>query len=379
MHEGDAMIPYGHQWIGEEDLAAVRSTLLSDWITTGPKVPEFEEALCRYTGAAHAVAVNSGTSALDIAVQALDLPPGTEVITTPFTFAATANCILYNNLVPVFADIDRETRNIDPASIEEKVTGKTGAVIFVDYAGHPCEIDEIRKIARDHDQWLIDDACHAIGASYRGRKAGTLADMTVFSFHPVKHITTGEGGAVLTGSREIHEKLQMLRSHGIDRSAQARSAAGGGWEYDIRYLGRNYRMTDFQAALGISQLRKLDTFIARRKEIAGIYREALADLTHVEVPNAKPYVSHVWHLFTLLTRGIRRDDFFRSLRGRGIGVNLHYIPVYRFTYYRERFGIPPTTFPVTEEVFSKIITIPLFPRMEDSEVDKVIRAVSAPP
>ena len=372
------MIPYGHQWIDDEDITEVASTLRGDWITTGPKIADFERDLCRYTGSNYAVAVNSGTSALDIAVQALELPPHAEIITTPFSFAATANAILYHGLTPVFADITRDTRNIDPASVEERVTERTKGIIFVDYAGHPCDIPELQAIARDHDLYLIEDACHAIGATYRGKKVGNFADVTVFSFHPVKHITTGEGGAAITNDPALREKLQMLRNHGIDKSAMGRSGADSDWAYDIKYLGRNYRMTDFQAALGISQLKKLDGFLRRRREIAGVYREAFQDLPSAEVPVERPYVSHAWHLYTILYRGSDRDAQFRRLRKLGIGVNVHYTPIYRFSYFQERYHISPRMFPVTEEVFSKIMTVPLFPRMHDDEILRVIQAVSAP-
>jgi dTDP-4-amino-4,6-dideoxygalactose transaminase len=262
-------IPYGHQSIDDEDVQSVVEVLKSDWLTTGPTVNQFEQDLAGYVGAQHAVAVNSGTSALDIAVQALDLPKGSEIITTPFTFAATSNAILYNGHVPVFADIDPATRNIDPDEIRKRITPKTRAIIYVDYAGHPCAIDEIRDIARDHDLRLIEDACHALGASYKGRKTGTFADMTIFSFHPVKPITTGEGGAVVTDDPELAARLKLLRSHGIDRNVGDMFGEGSQWAYDMVELGRNYRMTDIQAALGVSQLKKIDTFIKRRNEYEG--------------------------------------------------------------------------------------------------------------
>jgi len=372
------MIPYARQWIFDDDLEAVRDVLQGDWITTGPKIGEFEEALCARTGSSHAVAVNSGTSALDIAVQALELPPGSEVITTPFTFVATSNAILYNRLKPVFADIDRETRNIDPDRIREQITEKTRAVLTVDFAGHPCRNDEIREICDAHSLAFIEDACHALGASCGGRMIGTWADMTVFSFHPVKHITTGEGGAVLTGDPRLTERLEMLRNHGIDRSAFARSGPGSGYAYDMKYLGRNYRLTDFQAAMGISQLRKLDRFLERRAEIARRYSEALSGLPSLELPATRAGNTHAWHLYTVLLKGIERDAFFREMRGRGIGVNVHYIPIYRFSYYRALLNLSPRDFPRTEDVFSRIISLPLYPRMTDGEVERVIEAISLP-
>jgi UDP-4-amino-4,6-dideoxy-N-acetyl-beta-L-altrosamine transaminase len=370
------MIPYAQQWLSDEDINAVIDVLRSDWITTGPRIGEFEEALCTYTGSSHAVVVNSGTSALDIAVQALDLPPGSEVITTPFTFVATSNAILFNQLRPVFADIDPATRNIDPDAIREHVTERTRAIISVDFAGHPCENREIREIATEHDLAFIEDACHALGGAYRGKRIGTWADMTIFSFHPVKHITTGEGGAVLTDDPGLSERLQMLRNHGIDRSALARSTRESDYTYDMKFLGRNYRLTDFQAAMGISQLGKLDRFLARRAEIAGMYSRAFSQLPFIETPATRPGCTHAWHLYTVLLKGIDRDAFFHKMRLSGIGVNVHYIPIYRFSYYRTVLDLSPSDYPRTEDVFSRIITLPLYPKMTAGEVERVIEAVS---
>jgi UDP-4-amino-4,6-dideoxy-N-acetyl-beta-L-altrosamine transaminase len=368
-------IPYGHQWIDEEDIEEVVKVLKSDWITTGPKIEEFENALCRYLGCKYAIVVNSGTSALDIAVQTLNPPRGSEIITTPFTFVATSNAVLYNNLKPIFVDIEKDTRNINPEEIRKKITDKTKAIIYVDYAGHPCDIEEIKDIAEGHDLYLIEDASHAIGAEYKGKKIGNFADMTIFSFHPVKHITTGEGGVVVTNNKDFYERLKMLRNHGIDKSALDRFGPKAGWAYDLKFLGRNYRITDFQAALGISQLKKLDEFIRRREEIVEMYKDVLEDLHEIETPVVKPYVKPAWHIYTVLLNGINRDEFFQKMRERNIGVNLHYIPIYHFSYYQEHFNFNPTDFPVTEEVFSKIVTLPLFPKMEDDEVIYVINTV----
>ena len=368
-------IPYGHQWIDEEDIEEVVKVLKSDWITTGPKIEEFENALRRYVGCKYAVAVNSGTSALDIAVQTLNLPRGSEIITTPFTFVATSNAVLYNNLKPIFVDIEKDTRNINPEEIRKKITDKTKAIIYVDYAGHPCDIEEIKDIAEEHDLYLIEDASHAIGAEYKGKKIGNFADMTIFSFHPVKHITTGEGGVVVTNNKDFYERLKMIRNHGIDKSALDRFGPEAGWAYDLKFLGRNYRITDFQVALGISQLKKLDEFIRRRKEIVEMYNEAFKSMPEIETPIVKPYIKPAWHIYTVLLDGINRDEFFREMREKGIGVNVHYIPIYLFSYYQEHFNFNPNDFPVTEEVFSKIITLPLFPKMKDAEIFYVVKAV----
>jgi len=370
-------IPYGTQWIDDEDINEVVKVLRSDWITTGPKIKEFEDALCSYIGCRYCVAVNSGTSALDIAVQSLELPEGSEVITTPFTFVATSNSIIYNGLKPVFADICSDTYNIDPEDIRRKITMHTKAIIYVDYAGQPCDIKAIREIADEFNLYLIEDACHAIGGEYEGRKVGNFADLTIFSFHPVKLITTGEGGAVVTEDAALYEHLLLLRSHGIDKDAQDRYGPDASWAYDMKSLGRNYRITDFQAALGISQLKKLDMFIDKRNELASRYNELLDDVDAVTLPVVKGNVRHAWHLYTILLDGsIDRNEFFKYMRNSNIGVNLHYIPVYRHSYYVENYGFDPEEFPVTEDVFKRIITLPLFPRMSEQQVEYVINSIS---
>lgn len=363
-------IPYGRHSIDEDDIRAVEEVLKSDFLTTGPKVAEFEKMLCGYMGAKHCATVNSGTSALDIAVGALELPAGSEIITTPFTFVASSNCILYNNCKPVFADINAKTYNIDPAQIEKKITKKTKAIIYVDYAGQPCEIDEIREIAKKNDLRLIEDACHALGAEYKGKKIGSFADMTVFSFHPVKHITTGEGGAVTTEDEELFDKLKLLRNHGIDKTPSERTS----YLYDMKVLGRNYRITDLQCALGISQLKKIEKFIKRREEIARIYGEEFGKVAGITAPYVKPDVRHAWHLYTiLLDKRVNRDRFFDSMRAKGIGVNVHYIPAYKFTYYRQ-FGINPKDFPNTEDIYSRTITLPMFQGMKNADIADVVSA-----
>lgn len=370
-------IPYGTQWIDEDDINEVVSVLKSDWITTGPKIKEFEDSLCSHVGCRYCVAVNSGTSALDIAVQSLDLPKGSEVITTPFTFVATSNSVIYNGLKPVFADICSDTFNIDHEDIRRKITKDTKAIIYVDYAGQPCQYNEIREIADEFDLYLIEDACHAIGAEYDTKKVGTLADLTIFSFHPVKHITTGEGGAIATEDTELYRYLSVLRSHGIDKNAQDRYGPDASWAYDMKYLGRNYRITDFQAALGISQLQKLNMFIDKRNELALMYNELLGEIDAITLPVTKDNVRHAWHLYTiLLDESINRDEFFKYMRNVNIGVNLHYIPVYRHSYYVKNFGFNPEEFPVTEDVFKRIITLPLFPRMSEQQVNYVVTSLS---
>jgi UDP-4-amino-4,6-dideoxy-N-acetyl-beta-L-altrosamine transaminase len=369
------MIPYGHQCIEEEDIEAVIQVLKGDWLTTGPYVDEFEKALCSYTGASHGIAVNSATSALDIAVQALCLPPGSEVISTPFTFAASNNALLYHSMHPVFADIQHATRNIDPEDIRKRITKKTKAIIYVDYAGQPCDIDEIREIADEHDLLLIEDAAHALGASYKGKKIGTFADITIFSFHPVKPITTGEGGVAMTNDPVIAKRLALLRSHGIEKGNVASQNPETAWQYDMNMLGRNYRLTDIQAALGLSQIKKLDPFIQKRNSLAERYKKELADVPFLELPQTLNPAVHGWHLFTVLVKGINRNHFFGYLRNHGIGVNVHYIPTYRLSYYREHVPTDFSHYPVTEDIFNRIVSLPIYPAMTEKNLEYVIDTI----
>ncbi|MDD5339650.1 MAG: UDP-4-amino-4,6-dideoxy-N-acetyl-beta-L-altrosamine transaminase [Candidatus ainarchaeum sp.] len=374
--KGVKQLPYGRQFIDDDDINAVIATLKSDWLTTGPKVDEFEKAICDYTGAKYAVAVNSGTSALDIAVAAFGLPAGSEIITTPFSFAASANCIAYNGCRPVFADIDPKTYNIDPEQVRKKITKKTKAIIYVDYAGQPCDIKALQEIAEEKNLFLIEDAAHALGAKYNGKKIGTFAHMTEFSFHPVKHITTGEGGAITTDDGALADKLRMLRNHGLDKSARERFGPDAGYAYDMRMLGRNYRITDMQCALGISQMKKLDRFIKGRRELVAAYGRELATLP-LAMPYVAPNVESAWHLYTVqLGRGISRDKVFAAMRKRGVGVNVHYIPTYKFTYYKKNFPANDSDYPATEDVFSHILTLPLFYGMKEADVQWVAKELS---
>ena len=368
-------IPYGRQSIEEEDVNAVNEVLHSDWLTTGPKVDEFERSICDYCSCQYAVAVNSGTSALDIAIQSLELPKGTEVITTPFTFAATSNALLYNGLVPVYADISKDTRNIDPKDIRKKITDKTGAILYVDYAGQPCDIAEIREICHENNLFMIEDACHALGAAYKGKKIGSLADMTVFSFHPVKLITTGEGGMVTTNDPNRADTLRILRSHGIDKTVHTLSETGAPWAYDMITLGRNYRMTDIQAALGISQAKKIDIFVQKRTRLSQLYNELLKDIPQIELPVTSENVTHAWHIYTILLNGIKRDAVFSYLKSHNIGVNLHYIPTYHFSYYKKHYPQNFSYFPVTEDIFNHILTLPLYPTLKEDNIYLIVETL----
>ncbi|MBI2145809.1 DegT/DnrJ/EryC1/StrS family aminotransferase [Candidatus Woesearchaeota archaeon] len=367
-------IPYGKQAIAADDIRAVATVLESDWITTGPKVKEFEEAVARYCNATYGIAVSSGTAALDMAIQALGLAPGSEIITTPFTFIATINSILFNNCIPVLADIDSETYNINPASVRKKITPKTKALLYVNYAGQPCNIEELQKIAQEHRLFLIEDSAQALGAEYNDQKIGSFADMTVLSFHPVKHITTGEGGMVLTNNKEFDHTLRLLRNHGINKEVQERFGPQAEWSYDVLHLARNYRLTDFQSALGLSQLAKLDGFIQQRETIAWRYTAALQGHPHLRVPIVREKVRHAWHLYPILIGNYERDLFFKKMRENGIGVNVHHIPAYEFTYHK-RFGWKAEDYPITHRTFKSIISLPIYPSLSTKQQEFIIQTV----
>ena len=371
------MIPYGRQSIDEEDIKAVAEVLRSDWLTTGPKVSEFEEAFAKAVGTRFAVAVSSGTAALHAAMYALGISPGDEVIVSPMTFAATANCVVFQGGKPVFADVDPDTLLIDPNQVAAKITPKTKAVIAVDYTGQPCDYDVLRKIADKHHLALVDDACHALGGKYKGRPAGSLADLNTFSFHPVKHIATGEGGMITTDDSELAKRMRIFRNHGITLDHSQRTEQGT-WYYEMIDLGYNYRLTDFQCALGMSQLSKLPGCLRRRQKIAQQYDEAFAKLFGVSPLTVRPDVSHAYHLYVIrleLERfGASRTQVFAALRAEGVGVNVHYIPVHLHPFYQKHFDTKPGNCPVAESAYERIISLPIFPAMSDQDVDLVISA-----
>ena len=374
----ETLLPYGHQSIDEEDIQAVVSVLQSDWITTGPKVNEFEEAFASRIGAKHAVAFSSGTAALHGAAYAAGLQPGDEAITTPMTFCATANCILYQGATPVFADVTDDTLNINPQDVASRITEKTKAIIPVDYSGHPADLDPILELAEEKDLIVIEDACHALGAEYKGRKVGGICDMTVFSFHPVKHITTGEGGMVTTENGEMAARLRLFRNHGIEGDARQRQAKGQ-WYYEMMDLGYNYRLTDIGSALGLSQLKKLDKYLKRRREMASIYHDAFSDMPGLTLPSERPNVASAWHLYPvrldLDKLKASRSDIFSALRAENIGVNVHYIPVHLHPYYRNLFGYKGGEYPIAESSYERLISIPLFAGMTQRDVEDVIRSM----
>lgn len=371
-------LPYGRQAVEESDIKAVVEVLRSDWLTTGPKVAEFEEAFAAQVDAAYAVAFSSGTAALHAAAFAAGLKSGDEAITTPLTFAATANCVLYQGATPVFADVCADTLNLDPQQVEKKISPKTRAILPVDYAGHPAEMTAILEIARRRAMIVIEDACHALGATYGRKRVGGIADMTVFSFHPVKHITTGEGGMVTTNDKGLAETLRRFRNHGISSEARARQNAGQ-WHYEMVQLGFNYRLPDIVCVLGLEQLKRLEANLARRREIAAVYTTALREIRGIVVPTVRSEANPAWHLYPIRLELDRlnadRAQIFRALRAENIGVNVHYIPVHYHPYYSERFGERAGEFPVAENAYERLISLPMFHAMTDGDVEDVMHAL----
>ena len=382
MHGGNpvrkTLLPYGRQTIDEEDIQAVVAVLRSDWLTTGPKVAEFEEAFAAYIGTKYAVSFSSGTAALHGTAFAAGLTTGDEAITAPMTFAATANCMLYQGARPVFADVCPDTLNLDPEKAAAAVTSRTRAIFPVDYAGHPADVDAVLDLASKHGLTVVEDACHALGATNRRRQAGSLAHMAIFSFHPVKHVATGEGGMVTTNDPKLAASLRRFRSHGIASDARQRQASGQ-WYYEMVDLGYNYRLTDIACALGLSQMKKLDGNLARRRAIAKRYGEALGKLPGVTVPAVRAEVEPAWHLYPIrlqleTLRG-DRGEVFKALRAENIGVNVHYIPVHLHPYYRQKFGYRGGEYPVAEDAYQRLISLPMFHGMSDRDAEDVIMAV----
>lgn len=411
------MIPYGKQSIDEDDIQAVIEVLKSDWLTTGPKVEEFEQAVANFVGAKYAVAVSSGTAALHAAMFGIGIGPGDEVIVPPITFAATANCVVYQGGTPVFADVDPETLLIDPREVQKKITPRTKAIIAVDYAGQPCGYDELLSISKNHNIPLIADSCHALGALYKGRPVGSIADLTVFSFHPVKHITTGEGGMITTNNEEYAKRMRIFRNHGITTDHRQREQQGS-WFYEMVELGYNYRITDFQCALGISQLGKLPQWLKRRWEISARYDDELSKIPGIKplflrtdvLPAMKSYdlspfplpfspssscsssvspspssilrppsslpSTHAYHLYVVRIEkekaGITRDEIFKKLRAAGIGVNVHYIPVHLHPFYRKKFGTYPGLCPQAESAYEQLVSLPIYSGLSNEKVAYII-------
>ncbi len=370
------MIPYGRQQIDEADIAAVVDVLRSDWLTTGPRVAEFERAVADYTGAAHAVAVNSGTAALHAMMAALEIGPGDEVIVPAMTFAATANSVVYQGGTPVFADVDPDTLLISAESVERLLTPRTKAIVAVDYAGQPCDYPRLQQLADQHGIPLLTDGCHALGAKLGNRSVGTLTTMTAFSFHPVKPVTTGEGGMVTTNDANLAARMRVFRNHGIVTDARQREEQGT-WFYEMQELGYNYRICDVQCALGIQQLRRLDEWISRRQEIAARYDQAFGELGNLRHLSCRPGVSHGYHLYVVRIADGQRNRVFSELRDAGIGVNVHYVPVHLHPFYRRRQQTQEGMCPHAEAAFSEILSLPVYPALTDMQQDLVIARLHA--
>ena len=374
------MLPYGRHEVDEADIQSVVDVLRGDWLTNGPTVARFEETFAEVVGARFAVAFSSGTAALHGAAFAAGIGPGDEVITSPLTFLASANCILYCGATPVFADVDRETLNLNPAAAEAALTPQTKAILPIHFAGLPCDMEAIHAIARPRNLTVIEDAAHALGAEIAGLRIGGLSHLTTFSFHPVKHITTGEGGMVTVNEPALADRLRRFRNHGIDREVRQRQATTpAAWRQDMVALGFNYRLTDLQSALGLSQLRRLDGRLKRREEIAGRYQAAFAAMPEVTVAPTRPGTRHAWHIYLLQLNRERlhqdREAIFQALRAENIGVSVHYRPVHLHPYYRKRLGTGPGQCPAAEAAFERLLTLPLFPAMTDADVADVIAAV----
>jgi UDP-4-amino-4,6-dideoxy-N-acetyl-beta-L-altrosamine transaminase len=371
----DGEIPYGRQWVNSDDIAAVAAALEADFLTTGPALEAFESGLGAVCTAKRAVAVNSGTSALHAMYFAAGVRRGDEVITSPLTFAATANAALYLGASVRFADVSGDTGNLDPDAVERALSKSTRSIVAVDYTGHPADYDGLSAAMAGRDVSILADAAHSLGAADRGRPVGVLAAASALSFHPVKAITTGEGGAVVTDDDEIADRIRVFRTHGITRERDVMERDDGPWHYEQHELGFNYRLTDIQAALGSSQLRRLGDFIARRRVIASRYLDAFADLPALTLPHVRPGVEPAWHLFVVrVSRPDRRRPFFDRLRAAGIGAQVHYIPVHYHPYYRE-LGFQRGAFPIAEDFSARAVSLPIFPLMTDEEIERVVSVV----
>jgi len=374
------MVPYSHQWIDSFDIETVIKTLRSGWLTQGPKIKEFEKAICKYTGAKYAVVVSNGTSALHLAVLAAGINIKDEVITSPITFVASANCVLYCGGIPVFADIEEDCANISPDRIKEKVNRHTKALIPVHFSGLPCEMKTIYEIAKKNDLVIIEDAAHALGAEYARLKIGSCkySDMAIFSFHPVKSITTGEGGAITTNNRNFYEKILLFRNHGITKEkSNFLNKPSGYWYHEMQLLGFNYRISDIQSALGLSQLKKIDMFIEKRKRIADIYNKTFRGNPYFTVQSLREGISSSYHLYPIELNDnykMKKESIFLKMQNVGLGVQVHYIPVYLQPYYK-RLGYKKGLCPLAEDFYEREISIPLYPQMSVKTVNNVIKRI----
>jgi len=378
----ELFLNYGKQTVDDDDIQAVVKVLKGDWLTQGPNVVDFEQAICEYTGAKYCVAVANGTAALHLATLALDLKKGSEGITSPNTFVASANCLVYAGLKPDFADIRPDTYNIDFDQIKKRVTANTKVIVAVDFAGQVADLEQIYPWAQKKGIKVIEDAAHSIGSKYAdGSRVGNCrySDLTTFSFHPVKTITTGEGGAITTNDEKLYRRLQMLRTHGITKNDMSQNP--GPWYYEMQDLGFNYRLTDIQAVLGTSQMKKLDGFVIRRREIVAMYNNAFKGLDNCQIPFESPGLESSFHLYVLKIDykkvGLTRSEVMTKLKERGIGTQVHYIPVHTQLYYQQNFGFKEGDFPISEEYYQHAISLPLYPKMTDEDVQRVIEAITA--
>lgn len=376
----ETFLPYSVPLLEDDDINEVVDTLKSGWVAKGPRTIEFEKRFAEYTGAKYAIAMNSATAALHIALIAGGVKPGDEVITTPITFAATVNTIIHVGATPVFVDVDPNTFCIDANKIEEKITDKTKAIVPVHYTGHACDMDKIRAIAEKYNLFVSEDAAHAIDTYYKGDLIGKKGDCASFSFYATKNICTGEGGMLTTNREDIAEKARVISTHGMSKAAWNRYGKGGSWRYDIEYPGHKYNMFDIQAALAKTQMNKLEFMQDRRKEIVKKYEEAFSHLDGIKLPPEAEYTTHSWHLYVVrldldkLT--IDRDKFIELMAEANIGTSVHFIPVHLMSYYRENYGYKEGDFPVAESYFDTILSLPLYPKMNDNDVEDVINAVT---
>ena len=375
----DRFLPFHQPSIEDEEIQEVVDTLKSGWITTGPKTKLFEKKFQEYIGCKHAIAVSSCTAGLHLALVAAGVGQGDEVITTPYTFATTGEVIIQIGAKPVFVDIEEDGFNIDVTKIPEAITPETKAIIPVHFAGEPCDMDEIMKIAQENNLFVIEDAAHAVGAEYKGKKIGNIGDVTVFSFYATKNLTTGEGGMVTTNNDELAEKIRLLSLHGISKDAWKRYTAEGSWYYEILYAGYKYNMTDIQASLGIHQLNKLEKFLSIRQKYAQRYSSAFADVSEIKTPPVNHHVRHAWHLYVIrlnsASLSIDRKQFIEALKAENIGSSVHFIPLHLHPYYKKKYGYKQGDYPNSEQVYSRVISLPLFPKMADADLEDVIKAV----
>ncbi len=372
-------LPFSLPMLGEEEKAEVLKVLESGWITTGPRAFEFEKKLASYVGTSQAIALSSCTAALHVSLAALGVGRGDEVITSTLTFCSTANVIIHLGARPVLLDVRKDTLGMDPSQLESKMNESTKAIIPVHYAGHPCRMDEITEIARAKSVPVVEDAAHALGATYRGRKIGTISELTCFSFYPIKNITTAEGGAITLNDDELASKIRLFSLHGMSKDAWKRYSSKGAWYYEVLYPGFKYNLTDLQAALGLCQMDKLEDFLARRESMARLYDAAFSDVEEVSSLHVEGDVEHARHLYPILLNldalKIDRGAFIEELRAENIGTTVNFVPVHMHPYYRDTFGYKTGDFPVAEDAYERLISLPLYPRMNDKDAEDVIEAV----